>query len=140
MKYPKLKCEDKKNTTVCSVGIKKMKELRKKGYTYSHIARVLKITQNAVTYHISPIQNNQEHLEKRRKKSREYQKERYHNDPEFRQKMLDSINKHHREKYATDPKWRKWSNQSTAKTSLIWRNKQRLEHPNWSSNCQIGSL
>jgi len=139
MKYPKLKCEDKKNTTVCSVDIKKMKELRKKGYAYSHIARVLKITNSAVAYHISPTQNSQEYLEKRRKYSREYQKERYTNDPEFRRKMLDSINKHHREKYATDPKFKKWTNQASSKRFPIWKKKQQLLHPNWSSNCQIGS-
>jgi len=139
MKYPKLKCEDKKNTTVCSADIKKMKKLRKKGYTDSYIGKVLKVGNGVVGYHISPIQNSQESLEKRRKRSRKYQRKRYNNDPEFRRKMLDSINSHHREKYATDSKWKKWSNQISNKYGKLWRNKQKLKHPNWSSMCKLGS-
>jgi len=139
MKYPKLKCEDKKNTTVCSLGIKKMKKLYNEGYNCTQIGKILKIPDFTVRYHISPTRNSQEGLEKRRKYSREYQRKRYNSDPEFRRKMLDSINKHHKEKYAADPKFKKWKDQSSSKYFKTWRKKQQLLHPNWSSSCQIGS-
>lgn len=139
MKYPKLKCEDKKNTIVCSLDIKKMKKLYKDGYNYSQIGKVLKVSYHLVQYHISPVKNSQEFLEKRRKYNREYIRKRYNNDPEYRRKMLDSIKKHYREKYHTDPNWKKWSNQLSSKYGKIWRNKKKLNHPNWSSKCQIGS-
>jgi len=42
MKYPKLKCEERKNTVVCSRDIKKMKKLRKSGLSYKQIGESLK--------------------------------------------------------------------------------------------------
>ena len=72
MKYPKLKCEEKKNTVVCSIDIKKMKKLRKEGHTYLHISKVLKISEYVVAYHVSSTRNTQEYLEKRKRYNREY--------------------------------------------------------------------
>jgi len=139
MKYPKLKCEDKQNTKVCSLTIQKMKEMRKKGLNYSQIAKSLKISENIVGYHISPFQNNSESLERRRAYNRKYQNQRYNNDPEYRRKVLDSINKHHKDKRANDPKFRKWASQLSAKNHFIWRKKQIEKHPTWLSACVVGS-
>jgi len=138
MKYPKLKCEDKRNTVVCSLTIKKMKEMRKRGLTYSKIGNSLKIGTRVVAYHISPTMNSPEKLEKRRKYSREYIKRRYNNDPQFRRNMLDSINKHHRDKRANDPKFKKWQDQMSVKNTPIWVNKQEQKHPTWSYTCARG--
>jgi len=139
MKYPKLKCEEKKNTKVCSVTLKKMKELRKKGFNYKQIGESLKISDVVVRYHISPLLNTLEYKENQRKYLRKYQRYRYKNDPEFRRKMLDSINKHHKDKYHNDPKFKKWADERSSKYSVIWYNKQKLKHPNWSSACINGA-
>ena len=139
MKYPKLKCEDKKNTTVCSLDIKKMKKLHKNGYTCVKIAKVMKITEGIVNYHVSPTQNSQESLEKRRKKIREYNKWRYNNDPEFRQKILNSNAKSRKRRIdANDSKYIKWMTAVTKKNYPKWILKQQKLHPTWSRTCCNG--
>jgi len=138
MNYPKLKCEDKKNTIVCSLDIKKMKEMRKEGFTYSKIGVTLGISAGTVQYHINPTQNTKEYLEKKRKRNSEYNKRRYATDPEFRQKMKDSTNKYHKERWNNDPKFRKWYQQTTRKNYSIWVKKQQKKHPSWSFTCAKG--
>lgn len=139
MKYPRLKCEDKLNTVVCSLTIKKMKEMRKKGSTYKKIADSLKIRYHVVRYHVSSAFNTPEAIEKRRKRIREYNKRRYNTDPEYRQKMLDSIRKHHKEKLNTDPKFKEYYRQLKKLNAPIWTKKQQEKHPNWSYTCVRGA-
>jgi len=138
MKYPRLKCEDKLNTVVCSLTIKKMKEMRKNGFTYKKIADSLKIGPEVVRYHISPTFNTPESIEKRKKYGREYIKRRYNTDPEYRRKMLDSIRKHHKEKLNTDPKFKEYYKQLQNSINPIWNKKQQEKHPNWSYTCARG--
>lgn len=138
MKYPRLKCEEKKNTVVCSLDIKKMKKMHKEKSTYQEIADKFKVSVKVVYYHISSLQNTPEFLEKRRKRSRERNFRLYHEDSEFRRKMLNSINKFQRKKYTIDSKFKKWHNQRSAKTIPIWIEKQKQKHPTWSSTCARG--
>jgi len=138
MKYPKLKCEDKKNTVVCSLDIKKMKKLYKDGYNYSQIGKVMKLRYQLVSYHISPIQNSKEYLEKKRKRLQKYDRQLW-NNPEYRQKKIKANSKRHKQRYINDPKFKKWCDQLSYKINLIWTEKRRLKHPNWSAHCQVGA-
>jgi len=67
MKYPRLKCEDKKNTVVCSLTIKKMKGMRKEKHTYQEIADKFKVKVSTVYSHLSPLHQTSEWKEKRKK-------------------------------------------------------------------------
>jgi len=139
MKYPKLKCEEKKNTIVCSVDIQKMKQLRKKGFTYKKIADLLKIPSHTIRYHISPFQNTLKYLSKRKKRSAEYNNQRYKTDSEFRQKMHAATKKHYESRMKNDPKFKKWNQEMTRKQFSIWCEKRKKKYPNWSGSCVIGS-
>lgn len=138
MNYPKLKCEDKQNTTVCSLTLKKMKELRKTGMTYTKIARELKVSSGSVFYHISPSQNNPESKEAQRDKSRKYNTLRYKTDPVFRRKMLDSIIKSHAMR-RKDPNYKKWEQAISKRNFKTWSENRQKLHPTWSVTCVIGS-
>lgn len=138
MKYPKLKCEDKKNTVVCSLTIKKMKVMYKEKFSCREIADKFKVSTNTVYSHLFPSRNTSEYLEKRRRQIKDYNYNRYHTDPEFRQKMLDATSKHHKEKRATDPKFKKWQSQINSKNIIIWNEKAIKKHPTWSHQCAKG--
>ena len=134
MNYPKLKCEDKKNTKVCSLTSRKMKDMRKAKYTYQEIADKFKVSTTTVHDHISPTRNTVEWKEKIRKRSKQYNKQRYNNDPEFRRKMLDSINKYHKEKWHNDPKFKEW----LSKLNIARTKRLQAKYPTWSYTCARG--
>lgn len=139
MKHPKLKCEEKLNTVVCSSDIKKMKQMRNDGKTFQYIADTFGISLPTSRQHTASPQTIKEYKIRAKEKSRIYNHNRYTNDPVFRRKMLDSSIKSHKRRRKLDPKFRKWQNEMKKKNFKLWKEKQRKIHPTWSSACCNGS-
>jgi len=68
----------------------KMRELRDEGKTFREVAEMFNVSSYCVQYHLSS-------------RRREYQRERYSSDPEYRERMLKHIKKHQAKKQKSIP-------------------------------------
>ena len=108
MKYPKLKCEDKNNTKICSIKHKEMNEMRKEGYDYQQIADKFGVTQRTAWIHTAPPELVEHSKKKRREAMRIEHKEKYENDPNYRKKLNNNSNSFVKGRYQSDPQFKKW--------------------------------
>ena len=108
MKYPKLKCEDKQNTVVCSLTIQKMKDMRKEKHTYQEIADKFKVSQRTAWVHTAPTELVKNSKKQRNEAVRKEHAEKYANDPEYRKNMIHANVLSRRKRYHNDPQLRKY--------------------------------
>lgn len=94
-------------TTITPEIIEKMKEMKKKGSSFTDISLGLKISYSTVLYHLCPeyrkkriklsSKYGKKTKRKRNKYMKEYQKKRYSLDPEFRDKKKKACRENYRQ-------------------------------------------
>jgi len=90
MKYPKLKCEEKLNSKVCSAVQKKMKDMRTDGATFSEIATKFKVSHRTAWKHTANPELVEKSRIKRNKATADRNSRLYQNDMSFCEKSKQS--------------------------------------------------
>ena len=134
MKYPELKCEEKQNSTVCSLDIKKMREMRKQKYTYNEIADKFKVCQRTAWIHSAPTKLIKNSKKKRSQATRQEHKEKYANDPEYRKKLQQSVQTLFKKRYHGDSQFKEY----VLKQQREFTRAKIRDHPDWSRKCALG--
>ena len=133
MIYPKLKCEEKKNTKICSVKHQKMNEMRQKGYGYNEIADKFDVSQRTAWVHTAPLELVERSKKKRKEAMRIEHKEKY-NNPKYKKKIINATVDFARTRYNHDPEFRKYH----LGISAAFIAREIKKHPTWSNTCAIG--
>ena len=97
-----------KHGKVTDIMAQEMKKLREEGKTFREIAVIYNVALSTIQYHVSPGEKeknkklvyerrkklgptSKQYPERRREYMRNYMKDRYNNDPEFRERMIKHV-------------------------------------------------
>lgn len=139
MKYPKLKCEDKQNTKVCSLTIKKMKVMRKAKYTYDEIGDKFKVSQRTAWMYTAPAKLVSNSRKKRNEATRLEHAKKSANDSEYKKKL--GLNSWHsfKKRCENDPRLKEYYLKYRREYFNQHSKELIKKHPTWSRTCALGS-
>jgi len=101
--YPKMKCEQRKDSKICAVKIKKIKRLRQSGKSIVEISRIMDVASNTVWRKLNP--------EKAKKLDHDRYlllKEKMSENPELKKKRNAKLSQYIQKRYNEDPKYRRY--------------------------------
>lgn len=109
MKYPRMKCDDKKSSKICELDKKKIFNMRQQqGMRIQDIANKFNVSYCTAQFYTFSKKKQKEFRIKTNKYHKKYQHERYTQDESYRQKILDSVNANGVRRYANSAAFRKY--------------------------------
>lgn len=108
MKYPRMKCKEKKTTKVCEIDRKKIFEMKQEGTKIQKIANKFKISYTTAYFWTLSPQKREEYTKRLRKTQNKWQKEKYATNGKFRQLMIDATIKMCKNRREKDEQFNVW--------------------------------